>query len=428
MIKVERIQIKNYKNISLADISLGNINVIVGENGSGKSNLLSIIPLLNYIITGSINEVKQAFDRGGYFIELGYIWHNTTRNDLREPLSITIDFSNTDSDTFYSYQLELESVQIHEKLRAGVHFQYSGPKELPPPEMTQVSLKTQISFESLTYKLKSATGKPISIFKRKKNEISYGAGIRKTDTIRDIDGYTSTIRLLSLIKQSKSISKKQKEALSALEQLLYSNIYYLSPLSFNGITSNKLRIIGFDLEEELYYLEQSPTYNVFKPDFKAAIKNILGITDLTTIPSQDINGKQSFHAIVSQNGAQKNIKELSDGSYVLLALIITIFIDPSAIFLIEEPENSIHPRALLELMNLIRQHSEDKQFIITTHSPYLLNMIKPEEVIVAETMENNFSRFSKLSNVKDIKRKLAKSFMNFGDIIFAESNREEDGE
>jgi predicted ATPase len=130
---------------------------------------------------------------------------------------------------------------------------------------------------------------------------------------------------------------------------------------------------------------------------------------------------------VIQNQYPKPFIELSDGTLVLLALITKIFSDSSDIFFIEEPENSIHPKALYELMKLIRERSVDKQFIITTHSPYLLNMIKPEEVLVAEICDSGLSTISKLPDVKAIKKRLAKSFMSFGDIVFAQPDTE-DGE
>jgi len=113
---------------------------------------------------------------------------------------------------------------------------------------------------------------------------------------------------------------------------------------------------------------------------------------------------------------------------LIIAFITKLFSDASDIFFLEEPENSIHPRALSELMKLIRAKSLDKQFIITTHSPYLLNMIKPEEVYVASINKEGKSEIGKLPNVKAIKKKLAKDFMNVGDIIFSEPDTDEDSE
>jgi hypothetical protein len=49
-------------------------------------------------------------------------------------------------------------------------------------------------------------------------------------------------------------------------------------------------------------------------------------------------------------------------------------------------------------------------------------MIKPEEVFVAALDKTGKSTISKLPNAKAIKKKLAKGFMDFGDIVFSESS------
>ena len=47
---IERIQIQNYKSIQYADIKLGNLNVLIGSNGVGKSNFISFFELVNALL------------------------------------------------------------------------------------------------------------------------------------------------------------------------------------------------------------------------------------------------------------------------------------------------------------------------------------------------------------------------------------------
>lgn len=59
--------------------------------------------------------------------------------------------------------------------------------------------------------------------------------------------------------------------------------------------------------------------------------------------------------------------------------------NPPKIILLEEPETGIHPKRLGDVMNLLRGITQGKfgkapaQVILTTHSPYLLDYVKPEE-------------------------------------------------
>ena len=70
-----------------------------------------------------------------------------------------------------------------------------------------------------------------------------------------------------------------------------------------------------------------------------------------------------------------------------LILYLTLAYRPDApdVVLIEEPENGLHPKRLGDVMKLLRLLTEPKadgrrtQVILTTHSPYLLDHVKPDE-------------------------------------------------
>jgi predicted ATPase len=54
---LNRIELKGYKSIKEMDLELRPLNVLIGANGSGKSNLISFFKLLNHMMAGSL----QAF-------------------------------------------------------------------------------------------------------------------------------------------------------------------------------------------------------------------------------------------------------------------------------------------------------------------------------------------------------------------------------
>lgn len=51
---------------------------------------------------------------------------------------------------------------------------------------------------------------------------------------------------------------------------------------------------------------------------------------------------------------------------------------------IEEPENSVHPWAIRNFVRAFREASEQKQIFLTTHSPILIDQIRPEELWVVQ--------------------------------------------
>jgi len=61
------------------------------------------------------------------------------------------------------------------------------------------------------------------------------------------------------------------------------------------------------------------------------------------------------------------------------------------VFIFDEPDTHLHVKAQRELLGLLSEHFENKQIIITTHSPYILNLLKPHQIRVCELTksENN---------------------------------------
>jgi predicted ATP-dependent endonuclease of OLD family len=71
----------------------------------------------------------------------------------------------------------------------------------------------------------------------------------------------------------------------------------------------------------------------------------------------------------------------SDGALRLLTLTLPAYLpECRGVYLIEEPENGIHPRAV-ETMFQSLSSVYDAQILLATHSPILLSIVKPEQVL-----------------------------------------------
>jgi energy-coupling factor transporter ATP-binding protein EcfA2 len=80
--------------------------------------------------------------------------------------------------------------------------------------------------------------------------------------------------------------------------------------------------------------------------------------------------------------------EMSEGMLYWLAFAIIEHLAPQQILLIEEPENGLHPARIAEVMRVFREISQRTQIILATHSPLVINELKPEEVtLVTRTAE-----------------------------------------
>ena len=98
----------------------------------------------------------------------------------------------------------------------------------------------------------------------------------------------------------------------------------------------------------------------------------------------------------------------SDGTLRMLAYLTLLYDpDPPQLIGIEEPENYLHPRLLLELADEFRQAATRSQLLVTTHSPYFVDGLRPEEVRVLYRDERGFTQVTRTTDMDGIKELMA---------------------
>ena len=98
-------------------------------------------------------------------------------------------------------------------------------------------------------------------------------------------------------------------------------------------------------------------------------------------------------------------KYASDGTMKLLAYLMVLY-DPTPppIIGIEEPENHLHPRLLPELCEECRAASGHSQVLVTTHSPFFVNGLRPKEVWLLYRDDEGFTRALNAADTKSFPR------------------------
>ncbi|CEG25457.1 AAA family ATPase [Bacillus sp. B-jedd] len=94
-----------------------------------------------------------------------------------------------------------------------------------------------------------------------------------------------------------------------------------------------------------------------------------------------------------------NVKELSNGESAYL--YFTEKIDENGLYILDEPENSLSPKRQLELMEFIEDSARffNCQFIISTHSPFLLSM-RGAKIYDLDEYPVAIKRWTELENVR----------------------------
>lgn len=93
----------------------------------------------------------------------------------------------------------------------------------------------------------------------------------------------------------------------------------------------------------------------------------------------------------------------SDGTLKMLAYLMLLNDpDPPPFIGIEEPENFLHPRLLPELAEECRAASEHGQLLVTTHSPFFVNALRPEELRVLYRDEYGYTQAVRAADIRGV--------------------------
>jgi predicted ATPase len=125
--------------------------------------------------------------------------------------------------------------------------------------------------------------------------------------------------------------------------------------------------------------------------------------------------------------------QASDGLLLVLAYLAILYLpEPPRLLLIEEPENGIHPKRLHDILEILRNlvHEQSHtQVVLTTHSPYAVDLFEPEEVTLCTKLETGEIKTTRLSDSPAVMQQLnvftlGEVWTSEGDAKIAESKND----
>lgn len=132
-------------------------------------------------------------------------------------------------------------------------------------------------------------------------------------------------------------------------------------------------------------------------------------------PTTARNGAVGKQVLLVTDSGDIRLQQASDGAILLLGFLALMYSPkPPNVLLIEEPENGIHPKRLIEVAKLLRQFVEREenapQIIMTTHSPYLLSQFQPEEVTLMRRQPDGSAKAFPLRDAPHIRERMGDEF------------------
>ena len=181
-----------------------------------------------------------------------------------------------------------------------------------------------------------------------------------------------------------------------------------------GLSTLLDEITGYDVGR---FVELQATFRRFFPKYSRVM-----LSPTKAWARQQHQGDQELYQPalgkeirLSSSQGDIRLAQASDGAILLLGfLALTYSPKPPDLILIEEPENGIHPKRLIEVAKLLRQFVQREenapQIIMTTHSPYLLSEFQPEEVTLMRRKSDDSTEASPLRDAEHIKERMGNEF------------------
>lgn len=360
--RIESIRIRNYR--ALRDLELTNLTpltVFLGPNGSGKSTIFDVFAFLSECFTVGL---RKAWDKRNRFREL------RSRNS-EGPIGFELKYRETPSSPLITYLLEINEA------KNGVPY---------------------VARERLQWKRKSY-GAPYRFL-----DFVDGRGTVTTGETPDagderIEEQLSSSEVLAVNTLGQLARNPRVSALRDFITGWY--LSYLSADNTRGIPESgpqeRLSETGDNLPNVIQYLREQ------HPDRLADILRRLSqrVPQLERVEAEIMPDGRLLLQIKDAPFDQPIMaKFASDGTLKMLAYLTILYDpDPPRLIGIEEPENQLHPRLLEELAEECRSASASTQLMVTTHSPYFVNGLRPAELWVLYRGTDGYTKAQRASNM-----------------------------
>lgn len=338
---LRRLKLEGFKSIKELDLEMRPINILIGANGSGKSNFISLFTFLRYLSEGKL----QAYiEKQGY---ASTFFHFGSKNTRKIVISIEVGYNG--------YNVEFTHGEANDTLIfENEYCTYSASTR-------NWAIKGNLGESGLLPDSK-ATSIPVREYTRE---------------------YLQKCRVYHFHDTSSSAGFKQGQKISS-SSYLYSNANNIAPFLLY-------------LKENYFHSYQDivsaiKTVAPFFHDFYLEARGEKGDESIL------------LRWLHKDHDVPFSANQLSDGTARFVCLA-TLFLQPDTsrpnTIVLDEPELGLHPAALHVLAEIVKSVSKKSQVICSTQSVTFANQFEAEDFIVVN-QDKGASLFKRL-NTNDLK-------------------------
>lgn len=402
MASIEGFRVQNFR--ALRDITLGKVSygqnataltpftVVIGKNGAGKSTLLDAFGFIADCLATDVETACDMKQRGGF--------ERLRSKGTDEPIRFEIYYRESKSERPITYELAI-NLDKHER-----------------PYVESETLKQRRKGQK--------HGQPFPFLRLNHGKGTAWAGQDAVESEEDsskipvelTDPRQLGIATLGTLREHPRIQRFRDFLKSWYLSYFYPDA--ARTLS-NAGAQRHLNIHGDNIGNVVQYMEREHKERFRKILLRIA-ERIPGITHIDTEVTADKRVLLRFNdgAFTDPFFAQ----QMSDGTLKIFAYLLLLEDpEPPPFICIEEPENGLYHKLLETLANEFRAHATGKknapQIFVTTHQPYFVDALSPEEVWILEKGSDGFSTIRRVSDIALVNR-LVKEGLPLGGLWYSD--------
>jgi len=409
------------------------LNILVGPNGSGKTNIISFFEFLSYLQENEIHEaVSLAGGAGSIFTKMG---------DTQFGDSIQAEIFGGrlyDSKRFVKYRYSFE-ISVNNK--AGqIYFrnQRISLEIVQKPVAVNKRSSSNIEWDlDILIDCNNAKDREVVInkFDRRKIRSRYGGNLTKDELNEDLEfsvfRYQNRSIMYFLSREFDIIRPLASDMIGGeVLNIIPSKIKQPEDIAKEpgikkdgtGLAATLFAIKNKRFKHTLmakWYHQQIPinpkVYNQIIALTKLANASITDITVTNNPFDNQLIIKISISSVSSQD-IMLPLSAMSDGTIKWITLL-TAILSSNKTFSIEEPENFLHPWMQSEIIKIMRntfgQKKHENFILMSTHSETLLNNADPEEIIVI-SMERGQTKAKRVVNQELLRQEISNTGFGLG--------------
>jgi predicted ATPase len=369
-IKLKKITISGFKSFNSKEhtIEFGDISVLIGANGAGKSNFVSFFKMLNSIMNA---DSKRGIGLQTYIGQQGGAAALLNFGPKVTPqLFAKIELKKGSIESDYKFYLDIAA---HEKLVFTREF-FAGQN------IGMINSSRKRKDLLLTGGEESALRE--SILAPQQNIVG----------LRDPDVRKIAKNILDIFQKCKVYQFHDTSSTAKIRNSSYVN------------DGDSLYSDGGNLAAFLYGLKGNEKNRLYYEKIVRHIKQIFPEFGDFALHPTALNDNKILLDWYEKNNAEEykfGAYQLSDGTIRFMALAALLLQPPKnlpSVIVLDEPELGLHPSAIVELASMIKIASQHTQVVLATQSPALLDEFKPEQITVIErdpiSKSSVFKRFT----------------------------------